>query len=202
MILYNLFPLLAGPHSRWGEHLARAREMGFDWVFINPIQQLGISGSLYSIKDYFQINPALLDPNSSASPEDQVRQMISQARGKGLKVMTDLVINHCAIDSALTKEHPGWFVRHADGKIANSSCHHNGEKVVWKDLAQFDHAQTRDAEGLFKFCLSVTEHLLALASTLNDIPPSALRVARQSERSSRSHTLTSEASSARSSVNA
>ena len=61
MILYNLFPLLAGPFSRWGEHFSRAAGMGFDWVFVNPIQQLGASRSLYSIADYFRVNPAFLD---------------------------------------------------------------------------------------------------------------------------------------------
>jgi starch synthase (maltosyl-transferring) len=162
MILYNLFPLLAGPFSRWGEHFARAAGMGFDWVFVNPIQKLGMSGSLYSIADYFQINPILLEANSSASPEDQVRQMIGQARAAGLNVMVDLVINHCAIDSPLTRQHPDWFLRDADGRIVNSSCNQNGETVVWKDLAQFDHQHTRDPEGLYGYCLSVVEHLLGL----------------------------------------
>jgi starch synthase (maltosyl-transferring) len=162
MILYNLFPLLAGPFSGWGRHLARAAEMGFTWVFVNPIHQLGASRSLYSIADYFRIDPTFLDAQSTASPEDQARQITTEAREKGLKVMIDLVINHCAIDSPLTREHPQWFVREADGRIAHSSCLHNGEKVVWKDLAQFDHEHTRDPEGLYRYCLSVVEHLLGL----------------------------------------
>ncbi|HSA12147.1 MAG TPA: alpha-amylase family glycosyl hydrolase [Candidatus Paceibacterota bacterium] len=162
MILYNLFPLLAGPFTRWGEHLSRAAAMGFDWVYVNPIQQPGASRSLYSVADYFRFNPVLLDPQSSASPEDQVRQAVAAARVAGLKVMIDLVINHCAVDSRLTREHPEWFVRTPDGQVANSSCQHNGEKVVWKDLAQFDHHHTRDPEGLYRYCLSVIEHLLAL----------------------------------------
>ncbi|PYJ02162.1 MAG: alpha-amylase [Verrucomicrobia bacterium] len=161
MILYNLFPLLAGPFSGWREHFTRAAGMGFDWVFINPIQQVGASRSLYSIADYFQFNPVLLDPASGAPPEEQVKQMIAQAHAAGLKVMIDLVINHCAIDSPLTLQHPEWFARDADGKIVNSSCHHNGEKVVWQDLAQFDHEHTRDPEGLYGLCLKVVEHLLA-----------------------------------------
>ena len=148
MTLYNLFPLLAGPFSRWSEHFTRAAAMGFDWIFVNPIQQSGASRSLYSIADYFRINPALLDPQSAAPPEDQVRQMVAQARASGLKMMIDLVINHAAIDSRLTSEHPEWFLREPDGRVANSFCQHNGEKVVWKDLAQFDHPHTRDPEGL------------------------------------------------------
>ena len=162
MTLYNLFPLLAGPFSRWSEHFSRAAAMGFDWVFVNPIQQPGGSRSLYSIADYFRINPVLLDPQSAAAPDEQVRQMIAQARASGLKVMIDLVINHCAIDSHLTREHPDWFVREHDGRVANSFCQHNGEKVVWRDLAQFDHRHTRDPEGLYRYCLSVVEHLLGL----------------------------------------
>ena len=162
MILYNLFPLLAGPFSKWDAHFARAAGMGFDWVFINPIQQSGASRSLYSIADYFRINPAFLDPQSAASAEEQVRQMTAQARASGLKVMIDLVINHCAIDAALTRQHPEWFVREANGKIANSGCQHNGEKVVWKDLAKFDHDRSRDAQGLHRYCVSVVEHLMGL----------------------------------------
>lgn len=162
MILYNLFPLLVGPFNRWSEHFARAAGMGFNWVYVNPIQQLGSSRSLYSIADYFQFNPALLDPASAAPPEAQCRQMIEQARAAGLKMMIDLVINHCAYDSPLTREHPEWFVREPDGRIANASCQHNGEKVVWRDLAQFDHQHTRDPEGLYRYCLRIVEHLLAL----------------------------------------
>jgi len=46
--------------------------------------------------------------------------------------------------------------------IANSSCEHNGEKVVWKDLAQFDHQHTRDPEDCIAIASAVVEHLLAL----------------------------------------
>ncbi len=162
MILYNLFHLLAGPFCRWNRHLARAGEMGFNWVFVNPIQQPGASGSLYSIADCFRLNPVFLDPASAASPEDQARQVIEQARAAGLKVMIDLVINHCAIDSPLTREHPEWFVRGPDGRIANASCQHQHQKVFWKDLAQFDHRHSRDAEGLYHYCLRVVEFLLSL----------------------------------------
>ncbi len=162
MILYNLFPLLAGPFSRWGAHLERARDMGFDWVFVNPVQKPGASGSLYSIADYFALNPVFLDPEDPAAPEDQLRRMMAQARAAGLKVMIDLVINHCAYDSALTREHPAWFVRDRDGRIAHAACAHDRQKVVWKDLSQFDHRHTRDPEGLYAYCLGVVERLLSL----------------------------------------
>jgi starch synthase (maltosyl-transferring) len=165
MIIYNLFPLLAGPFSQWQKHFARAATMGFDWVFVNPIQRLGASGSLYSIADSFSFNPVLLDPASAASPEEQVRQMLVDAQAAGLKAMIDLVLNHCAIDSSLTREHPEWFVREPNGRIANASCQHERKTVVWKDLAQFDHRHTRDPEGLYRHCLRIVEFLLSLGFT-------------------------------------
>jgi starch synthase (maltosyl-transferring) len=162
MNLYNLFPLLAGPFPGWSRHFTRAAGMGFDWVFVNPIQLPGASKSLYSIADYFQINPLFLDKSSAAAPDEQARKMIADARAAGLKVMIDLVINHCAVDSALTREHPEWFVRDSSGRIANAGCQDNGEKVVWKDLALFDHRNGRDKEGLYRYVLKVVEHLIDL----------------------------------------
>ena len=162
MILYNLFPLLAGPFASWDAHFARAQQMGFDWIYINPIQKLGASRSLYSIEDYFQINPAFANPGDRGTLYDQCRRMIGQGHARGLKLMTDLVINHCAYDSPLTREHPDWFLREHDGRIAHASCQHAGERVVWQDLAQFDHEHTSDKEGLYRYCLRVVEHLLAL----------------------------------------
>jgi starch synthase (maltosyl-transferring) len=163
MILYNLFPLLAGRFGGWEPHFKRVAGMHFDWIFINPIQQSGASKSLYSIADYFRFNPALLEAGASPpAAEEQVRRMTAEAHQAGLKVMIDLVINHCAIDAPLTREHPEWFVREANGKIANARCQHGMETVVWHDLAQFDHQHTRDPEGLYRYCFQVVDHLLSL----------------------------------------
>lgn len=63
--------------------------MGFDWIFVNPVQKLGRSRSLYSIKDYFQIDPWLLNARSSKSPEEQLREIASQAESLGLGMIVD-----------------------------------------------------------------------------------------------------------------
>jgi starch synthase (maltosyl-transferring) len=162
MILYNLFPLLAGKFSAWKPHLERAAAMGFDWIFVNPVQQPGMSESLYSIADYFQLNPRLVDKDTTLSPEKQLKDAIQTAEKLGMQVMVDLVINHCAVDSPLAKQHPQWFVHEPDGSIAHPFCIDNGEKVVWGDLIQFDHEHTRDPEGLYQYCRKVVEHLIQL----------------------------------------
>jgi starch synthase (maltosyl-transferring) len=76
MIIYNLFPLLAGNFTEWDSHLSRASEMGFNWVFVNPVNLPGFSGSLYSIKDYFDFNPLLIDSKSKKEPQQQIKETI------------------------------------------------------------------------------------------------------------------------------
>jgi starch synthase (maltosyl-transferring) len=162
MIIYNLFPLLAGKFIEWESHLSRAAQMGFTWVFVNPVQLPGASGSIYSIKDYFSFNPLLVDLKSRKLPIDQAKEVIKSAENFGLKMMVDLVINHCAADSDLVRLHPEWFVHKANGRIAHPFADENGKKVVWKDLAQFDHRNTKDKEGLYRFSLDVVMFLAEL----------------------------------------
>ncbi|HRF63931.1 MAG TPA: alpha-amylase family glycosyl hydrolase, partial [Candidatus Competibacter sp.] len=161
MLIYNLFPLLAGPCGDWEPHLERAANMGFDWVFVNPVQKPGSSGSLYSIADYFQLNPLLVDQGSKLTPDQQMQATLAAADKLGLKVMVDLVINHCAFDSDLTRQHREWFVLE-DGNIAHPFCMEDGHKVVWGDLARFNHQHTSDPEGLYRYFYQIIEYLLQL----------------------------------------
>jgi starch synthase (maltosyl-transferring) len=162
MIIYNLFPLLAGRVRQWEPHLSRAAEMGFNWIFVNPIQRPGSSGSLYSVADYYSFNPLLLDQGIEKPPDEQIQEAIATARRLGLKMMVDLVINHCAVDSELIREHPAWFVWEAESRIANPFCYDNSRKVVWKDLAKFDHKNSSDKEGLYQFFFEVVKYLIGL----------------------------------------
>ena len=162
MILYNLFPLLAGKFGDWKPHLERAADMGFDWIYVNPVQKPGESGSIFSIADYFQLNPLLIDQQSSLSPGEQLKEVIKMAESLGLKMMVDLVINHCSFDSEIAKKYPMWFAHEADGSIAHSFCIDRGEKVVWYDLIRFDHDHTSDPQGLYNYCRDIIEYLINL----------------------------------------
>ncbi|MGO9754974.1 MAG: alpha-amylase family glycosyl hydrolase [Solirubrobacteraceae bacterium] len=162
MIVYNLFPLLAGRFPEWMPHIERAAAMGFEWLFVNPVERPGASGSIYSIADYFEINPALIDPADTRSGQDQLRAVLGAARERGMRPMADLVIDHCAADSVLVTDHPDWIVFDSGGGLRHPSCQQDGETVVWFDLAQFDHQGTRDRDGLYQYCLGVVRHLLDL----------------------------------------
>jgi starch synthase (maltosyl-transferring) len=134
--------------------------MGFNWVFVNPIQYPGFSGSLYSVKDFFRFNPLLIDASSNKRPKTQAKEMITTAKDLGLNMMIDLVINHCAVDSPLLKQHREWFMWDDKDRIVHPSCNDNGKTVVWGDLAQFNHEHTSDPEGLFNFFFSTIKFLI------------------------------------------
>lgn len=161
MIIYNLFPLLAGNVREWTPHLQRAADLGFDWIFVNPIHYPGYSGSLYSVKDYFRMNPLLVEATTPRKQATEFKKAVTEAKKRGLKVMVDLVVSHCAFDSELITQHPNWFKREA-GKIAHPWCMEGQKKVVWKDLAQFDHKNTPDKDGLYKYLYEVVEFLVGL----------------------------------------
>jgi starch synthase (maltosyl-transferring) len=161
MRIYNLFPLLAGSFNNWRPHLERAKAMGFDWIFVNPIQLTGASKSLYSIADYFKINPLFADANARSSAEEQARNVIAEAHALGLRVMMDLVINHAAVDNALVRNHPDWF-KHEGGQLVNPFCIEDGQKIVWRDLAQFNHQKAFESSGLFEYLLSIIEFMSGL----------------------------------------
>ena len=71
---------------------------------------------------------------------------LAAAEKLGLKVMVDLVINHCAFDSELIRQHPEWFVLEGNGSVAHPFCMEDGHKVVWGDLALFNHHHTPDPD--------------------------------------------------------
>jgi starch synthase (maltosyl-transferring) len=159
--IYNLFPLLAGPLPQWTPHLERAQRLGFDWVFINAFHYAGYSGSLYAIKDYYAIDPRLLD-SSAGPPMEQLVQMIQTANRLGLKLMMDLVINHTAFDSLLVTEHPQWYKRGADGKLERPGAKEGEQRVVWGDLVEIDNVNSPDRDNLWRYWLTLAEHYAAM----------------------------------------
>lgn len=158
--IYNLFPLLAGPLPLWGPHIARARAMEFNWIFINPIQQSGFSGSLYSIKDYYSIDERLLDPAAGA-PQEQLRGMVATVRGAGMGLIMDLVINHTAFDSPLVREHPQWYRRGLDGNPLNPGVQDGERQVTWGDLFEIDNASSPDREQLWRYWIDLAKFYAA-----------------------------------------
>ena len=151
--IYNLFPLLVGTVSRWSAELPRIAAMNFDWVYVNPFHEAGFSGSLYATKDVTRLDPRFRDPEGG-SDDDQVRAFVDIARGHGLKVMADLVINHTSKDAVLATERPDAFLRNAWGELESPYAVDPDDptkRTVWGDLAELDYATPAAREFLLGY---------------------------------------------------
>ncbi len=146
--IYNLFPTLAGTIRDWKEHLPRIARMGFNAVYVNPFHYPGFSGSLYAVKDYYRLNPRF----RGGEPGDDdalLHRFTDAARGHGLRVIMDLVVNHTSKDSDLVVSHPDWFARDRRGDLVSPYATDPADparKTVWADLAELDYRSPRQRQ--------------------------------------------------------
>jgi starch synthase (maltosyl-transferring) len=161
--IYNLFPSLAGKVSAWEKHLDRIAGMGFNWIFLNPIQYPGFSGSLYAIKDYYALNPMFIDRKGSG--EKIISGFLDAAKKRGISVMIDLVINHTAKDSLLARQHPEWFLHEPDGSLASPFAvdpTDTSKRTVWEDLAEIDYRDRPARAAIVDYFADVVRHHVRL----------------------------------------
>jgi starch synthase (maltosyl-transferring) len=153
-LIYNFFPLLAGPTTRWAEHAGRAAEMGFDWFYINPWHFPGFSGSLYAPKELRRLHPLFLPPGAEEHDLEPLRAALRQIEERGPKPMMDLVVNHTSKDAPLIDEHPEWYVRGEDGRPISPFVRDPDDPskvTVWGDLAEVDNEHSPDRDALWAY---------------------------------------------------
>lgn len=164
-LIYNLFPRLIGTVQQWPEHTARATEMGFNWVYINPIHYVGYSGSLYAVSDFYRVNPDFLPEGHEGDGLDLLKASLKQMNDQGIWPMMDLVINHTAMDSPLVREHPEWFHRDPQGKVVSPFAidpADDSNVTVWGDLAEIDNEGSPDRETLWNYWAEIVRTYLNL----------------------------------------
>src|ERR1700693_1254248 len=97
LLIYNLFPPLAGSVAGWTAHLPHIAAMAFNAVYVNPFHYPGFSGSLYAVKDYYRLNPRFRDKarrgKARRADDELLRGFTTAAAGHGLRVIMDLVVN-------------------------------------------------------------------------------------------------------------
>lgn len=160
--VYNLFPRLVGGMEGWTHHFERIREMGFEWVYVNPFHFAGYSGSLYAVKDYYAYHPLFVDDNLPYDHQTQFQRVLDAAHAAGLKFMMDLVVNHTAFDSVMATEHPEWFMKAEDGSLKHPGAQDGDTWVEWGDLVQLDNAGSPDKDGLWRYWLGMMRHYVGM----------------------------------------
>jgi starch synthase (maltosyl-transferring) len=153
-LIFNLFPRYFNTIDDWKDVVPHIVEMGFNWIFVNPFHETGFSGSLYAVKNYYQLNPLFLKKGSDPSDFRPLKKFIATCKDALVNVMMDLVINHTAIDSVLVKLNPSWYKRDKEGKLISPHAIDpaNADNVtVWGDLAEIDNANSKDKKGLWEY---------------------------------------------------
>jgi len=112
--------------------LETASKLGFDIVYLTPIQPSGKSarkgtlGSPYAISDYRAVDPAL-------GGEAGFRRFVDAAHALGLRLIIDVVYNHTSPDSILAHDHPDWFWKGPAGAPAPRF-------PEWSDVVDLDYS--------------------------------------------------------------
>lgn len=119
-----------GTFNAFAKHLVRLKQMGVQTLWfmpINPISKVdrkGTLGSYYAVSDFTGINPEF------GTIGDWIK-LVQAIHAKGMKVIIDWVPNHTGADHHWLAEHPGFFVKDANGKAAMA--------VDWADTRQLDY---------------------------------------------------------------
>jgi starch synthase (maltosyl-transferring) len=160
--IYNLFPLLAGRVHAWHDHLDRIAAMGFSWAYVNAFHYPGFSGSLYAVKDPYRLNDLFADGRDH---DEALRDFVSAAGRRGLKVMMDLVVNHVSKDALLVSEHPDWCRRDFDGQLYSprvSDAANPTGVTVWGDLCELDYDRGPVRRELIAYWTDYLRHYVRL----------------------------------------
>ncbi len=89
------------------DHLDYISDLGVTAIWLNPTQENDMpEGSYhgYAITDYYQIDRRL-------GGNEDFKSLVDQAHAKGLKVVMDMIFNHCGSENYLFKDKPSkdWF---------------------------------------------------------------------------------------------
>jgi len=133
---YTFYQVFPRQHSKTKDFkgvisdLDRIKDMGIDVIYFLPIHPIGekdrkgVDGSPYSIVDYLEVHKDL-------GTLDDFKELVNEAKKRGLKVMIDIVFNHTSRDSKLVKEKPEWFYKNEKNDFANRV----GD---WSDITDLD----------------------------------------------------------------
>jgi glycosidase len=137
----------SGKFSAVTADLPRLKALGVDVLWLMPIHPIGEAnrkgslGSYYAAKDYLAVNPEF-------GTEQDLRDLVTAAHARGLRVILDWVPNHVSPDNALTRTHPEFFWRDEKGNLTPP------HGTDWTDVVQFDF----NAPGLLEYQANVLLH--------------------------------------------
>ena len=119
-------------------------DLGFRTLLLLPIHptpttyaRMGRYGSPFAGRDFLDIDPALAEFDTSATPLDQFYELVGAVHARNASLFMDLPANHTGWAATFQIHHPEWYRRNTDG-----SFHSPGAwGVTWADLVELDYSK-------------------------------------------------------------
>ena len=145
--LYTLIPTVSGTIADWTADLPRIHAMGFNAIHLLPITTLDTSQSPYAAHDLFDVDPGYVAEATQKDGLTQLEDFVDTARGFGIRLCFDLVLNHIGIDSTMARRAPDWIVpdqNEPDG-FRRARYWYDGGWSNWDDLVLIDFEHPSEA---------------------------------------------------------
>lgn len=126
-------------------HLDYIADLGVTSIWLNPIQENDMKeGSYhgYAITDYYQVDRRF-------GSNEEFCSLVDQAHAKGMKVVMDMIFNHCGDENYLFKDMPSkdWF--NFKGKYVQTTF----KTATPSDIYGADEAKKTVVDGWFAECM-------------------------------------------------
>ncbi len=120
-VLYEIYPQSFADSDGDGigdlrgviEHLDHVASLGVDAIWFNPCFESPFVDAGYDVSDYLRIAPRY-------GTNDDLVELVEAARGRGIRVILDLVAGH-------TSDQHAWF----QSELAADGPHPDGDRYVW-----------------------------------------------------------------------
>ena len=149
--MYTMIPRVSGTIAEWAGDLERIQAMGFDTVHLLPVTARDVSESPYAARDLFEVDHAYLMEGARGDGLRELEGFVERARGLGVRLCFDLVLNHVGVRSTMARRAPGWIVPDEASADGNKRARYwdGSGWGVWDDLVliNYEHpSETTRAE--------------------------------------------------------
>ncbi|MFH1477405.1 MAG: amylo-alpha-1,6-glucosidase [Verrucomicrobiota bacterium] len=97
--------------------------------------RMGTFGSPYAALDFMDVDPALAEFDTKATPLEQFGELVDAVHARGARLFLDIAINHTGWAAKIHTEHPDWLLREPDATIRSPGAW----GVIWSDLTELNH---------------------------------------------------------------
>lgn len=104
--------------------------------------RMGRYGSPFAALDYFNVDPALAEFDTRATPLEQFGELIDAVHARNGRIFMDMPVNHTGWASRTQIEHPEYFIRKENGEFESPGAW----GVVWADLCKLDYSRKEVSE--------------------------------------------------------